>query len=152
MNSLRHLICGIDGSDPARRAAATALRLADRLGDRLVLVHVTPARPPMLAASLPVGAHSVGIADIHDLNRIEAEDAFASVEPDGRARSTVRSSGQTPHAKLNAGSRAPRQKIAVTGDGPIIPFFTRPHASAKRTWKLKARAADDPAFRLAARY
>ena len=82
MHSIRHLICGIDGSDPARRAAAITVRLADRLGDRLVLVHVTPARPPMLAASLPVGAHPVGIADSHDLNRIEAEDAFASVEPD----------------------------------------------------------------------
>jgi nucleotide-binding universal stress UspA family protein len=82
MNSIRHLICGIDGSDPARRAAATALRLADRLGDRLLLVHVTPARPPILPASVPVGAHPVGIADMHELNGIEADVAFESVEPD----------------------------------------------------------------------
>jgi nucleotide-binding universal stress UspA family protein len=82
MNSVRHLICGIDGSDPARRAAATALRLADRLGDRLVLVHVIPARPAMPAAAVPIGAHPVGIADMHEVNRIEAETAFASVDPD----------------------------------------------------------------------
>lgn len=82
MNSIRHLICGVDGSDPARRAAATALRLADRLGDRLVLVHVTPARPPMPAASVPVGAHPVEIADMDELNRLEADSAFQSVEPD----------------------------------------------------------------------
>jgi nucleotide-binding universal stress UspA family protein len=57
--SRRHLICGVDGSEPARRAAATALRLADRLGDRLVLVHVIPPRPPMSLATVPVGAHPV---------------------------------------------------------------------------------------------
>jgi nucleotide-binding universal stress UspA family protein len=53
MNSIRHLICGVDGSDPARRAAATALRLADRLGDRLALVHVIPARPPCRTRRFP---------------------------------------------------------------------------------------------------
>jgi nucleotide-binding universal stress UspA family protein len=82
MNSLRHLICGVDGSDPARRAAATALRLADRLGDRLVLVHVIPPRPPMSLAAAPVGPHPVEIADMHKVDRTEAEAAFESVEPD----------------------------------------------------------------------
>jgi nucleotide-binding universal stress UspA family protein len=82
MNSIRHLICGVDGSDAARRAASAALRLADRLGDRLVLVHVIPSRPPMPAAAVPIGAHPVGSADMHEVNRIEAETAFASVEQD----------------------------------------------------------------------
>ena len=82
MNSIRHLICGVDGSDPARRAATTALRLADRLGDRLALVHVIPRRPPMSLAAVPVGAHPVGITNMHELNRIEADAAFESVEPD----------------------------------------------------------------------
>jgi nucleotide-binding universal stress UspA family protein len=82
MNSIRHLICGVDGSHAARRAASTALRLADRLGDRLVLVHVIPSRPPMPAAAVPIGAHPVGSADMHEVNRIEAETAFASVEQD----------------------------------------------------------------------
>ena len=82
MSSIRHLICGVDGSDTARRAAATALRLADRLGDRLVLVHVIPARPAMAPATVPIGAHPVGLADMHEVNRIEAETGFASVETD----------------------------------------------------------------------
>ena len=82
MSSIRHLICGVDGSDTARRAAATALRLADRLGDRLVLVHVIPARPAMAPATVPIGAHPVGLADMHEVNRIEAETAFASVGTD----------------------------------------------------------------------
>jgi nucleotide-binding universal stress UspA family protein len=82
MNSIRHLICGIDGFGAARRAGFTALRLADRLGDRLVLVHVIPSRPPMADAAVPIGAHATGLADMHEVNRIEAETAFASVEQD----------------------------------------------------------------------
>jgi nucleotide-binding universal stress UspA family protein len=80
MSSTHHVICGVDGSHPSRRAAATALRLADRLGDRLVLVHVLPHRPPMTAAALPVGAHPVGTGDMRELDRSEAESAFASLE------------------------------------------------------------------------
>ena len=59
-------------------------------------------------------------------------------ESGSRARSTVRSSRETPHTKLKTGSRAPRQKIGVTSDARIISLFIRPRASAKRTDKLKA--------------
>src|SRR5215217_391880 len=38
----RRIVCGVDGSEQARHAASAALRLADRLGARLMLVHVTP--------------------------------------------------------------------------------------------------------------
>jgi nucleotide-binding universal stress UspA family protein len=84
MSSIRHVVCGVDGSEPARRAAVVALRLADRLGDRLVLMHVIAPRPAMPPASFPIGPHPVTSADMHELNRIEAERAFASVERDVR--------------------------------------------------------------------
>jgi nucleotide-binding universal stress UspA family protein len=80
MSSTHHVICGLDGSHASRRAAATALRLADGLGDRLVLVHVLPHRPSMTAAALPVGAHPVGTGDVRELDRSEAGSAFASLE------------------------------------------------------------------------
>ena len=38
----RRIVCGVDGSEQARHAASAALRLADRLGAQLTLVHVTP--------------------------------------------------------------------------------------------------------------
>jgi nucleotide-binding universal stress UspA family protein len=123
MNSLRHLICGIDGSEPARRAAATALRLADRLGDRLVLVHVIPARPPMSLAAVPVGPHPVGIADMHELNRIEAEAAFESVEPDVAPASADR--------VIEHGDAATRlSAVAAEKDARLIIVGTRGRGNA----------------------
>src|SRR5215217_4900116 len=66
--------------------------------------------------------------------------ASRTIESDSRARSTVRSSGETPHAKLKTGSQAPRQRGGVTGDAGIIAPFMRPRASAKRTDALNAEA------------
>ena len=43
-----------------------------------------------------------------------------TIESDSRARSTVRSSGEAPHARLKTGSQAPRQRGGVTGDARII--------------------------------
>src|SRR5439155_12817320 len=59
-----------------------------------------------------------------------------------RARSTLRSSGETPHTKLTAGSQAPRQRFGVTGDARIIALFTRSGASAKRTDELTGKFHD----------
>lgn len=42
------IVCGIDDSDGARRAAHVADELAQRLGGRLVLVHGTPVAPSVL--------------------------------------------------------------------------------------------------------
>jgi nucleotide-binding universal stress UspA family protein len=42
------IVCGIDGSDGARKAARVADDLAQRLGARLVLVHGTPIAPSVL--------------------------------------------------------------------------------------------------------
>lgn len=55
------IICGVDGSDESRAALRVAAELADRLGLRLVMAHVSapdvyasglePEAPPMAAAS-----------------------------------------------------------------------------------------------------
>ena len=51
----RRIVCGVDGSEQARHAASAALRLADRLGARLTLVHVTPTRTVVPVDSFPMG-------------------------------------------------------------------------------------------------
>jgi nucleotide-binding universal stress UspA family protein len=53
---MRSIVCGVDGSQEAAAALHEAIRLSERLGLRLVVVHVVaPARPaPMFgAAALP---------------------------------------------------------------------------------------------------
>ena len=49
----RRIVCGVDGSEQARHAASAALRLADRLGAQLTLVHVTPTRSMAPVDSFP---------------------------------------------------------------------------------------------------
>ena len=45
--SARRIVCGVDGSEQARHAASAALRLAERLGAPLTLVHVTRTVVPV---------------------------------------------------------------------------------------------------------
>src|SRR5918999_6338455 len=47
-------------------------------------------------------------------------------ESDSRARSTLRSSGETPHARLKTGSQAPRQNDRRHGRRPNHPPLSRP--------------------------
>jgi hypothetical protein len=53
--SARRIVCGVDGSEQARHAASAALRLANRLGARLTLVHVTPTRSMAPVDRFPYG-------------------------------------------------------------------------------------------------
>ena len=82
MNLNEPIICGVDGSPGSRRAATTASELAKQLRASLVLVHVVPPRPPMVLAAVPVGAHPVATAQMAELDKAEAEAAFASVADD----------------------------------------------------------------------
>jgi hypothetical protein len=70
-------------------------------------------------------------------------------ESDSRARSTIRSSGETPHAKLKTGSQAPRQELGVAGDHRIITHFHAPARvrQADRTLKAAARPAGSGPFK-----
>src|SRR5215217_1872460 len=63
-------------------------------------------------------------------------------ESDRRARSTLRSSGETPHARLKTGSQAPRQEDRRYGRRPHHPpLFQDPGGSAAALRELKAAAA-----------
>jgi hypothetical protein len=146
--SITHLL------DPVRGQPITQAEQAAHRGLKL--------RDVFLAAAVLVGdAHARGDLRLVDIQRRRALDdqlhlvsflaedmtpnrrpgALMTNESGGRARSTVRSSGETPHAKLKTGSRAPRQGGRRHGRRPESSLlFMRPRASAKRTWTLKAIA------------
>jgi nucleotide-binding universal stress UspA family protein len=78
----RHIVCGVDGSAQARDAAVTALRLADRLGERLMLVHVTPTQTLLPVDSVSPDTDPSTYVRSAELAYSEAEQAFDSLSPD----------------------------------------------------------------------
>jgi nucleotide-binding universal stress UspA family protein len=102
----RVVVCGVDDSPGARRAANSAAELADALRARLVLVTVVPplARPD---ANAPAGhaldgnEHPVGQALLHRLKRQEQrlQDACEHIEVGTPADALVRVA-ETCHAEL----------------------------------------------------
>ena len=86
----RRIVCGVDGSEEARHAASTALRLADRLGARLTLVHVTPTRTVVPVDSFPMGVDPSSYPHSKELAFSEAEAAFNSLSSDVAAASVER--------------------------------------------------------------
>ena len=78
----RRIVCGVDGSEQARHAASAALRLADRLGARLTLVHVTPTRTVVPIDSLPMGVDPSTYPHSSELAFSAAEAVFDSLSSD----------------------------------------------------------------------
>jgi nucleotide-binding universal stress UspA family protein len=76
------IVCGVDGSKQARHAASAALRLAERLGARLTLVHVTPTRSVTPVDSFPLGVDPSAYPRSSDLAFSEAEAAFDALSPE----------------------------------------------------------------------
>ena len=60
-------------------------------------------------------------------------------ESDSRARSTLRSSGETPHAKLKTGSQAPRQRDRRHGRRPNHPPLFKTPEGARQPLRELAR-------------
>ena len=74
------IIVGVDGSEPAQRAARRAFAMASRLGDSVSLVHVLP--PP------PIFSEPAVVLNIAELERRVYESGKAAldkVEAEGRA-------------------------------------------------------------------
>jgi nucleotide-binding universal stress UspA family protein len=74
------IIVGVDGSEPAQRAARRAFAMASRLGDSVTLVHVLP--PP------PIFSEPAVVLNIAELERRIYESgkaALEKVETEGRA-------------------------------------------------------------------
>jgi nucleotide-binding universal stress UspA family protein len=78
----RHIVCGVDGSAQARAAAITALRLADRLGERLMLVHVTPTQTLLPVDSVSPQTDPSTYVRSAELAYSEAQQAFDALSPD----------------------------------------------------------------------
>jgi nucleotide-binding universal stress UspA family protein len=118
MTTRATIICGVDGSPGARRAAVTARTLAEQLRCDLVLVHVVPPRPPMPLAAVPMAGHPVGTAQMVELDRLESDAAFASVA-DKSADSDAEQIVEHGHAadRLSA--------VADTRDARLIVVGTR---------------------------
>src|SRR3954451_19111671 len=76
------IVCGVDGSEQAGHAASAALRLADRLGAQLTLVHVTPTRSAAPVDRFPYGVDPGAVTRSTELAFSEAEDAFNSLSSD----------------------------------------------------------------------
>jgi nucleotide-binding universal stress UspA family protein len=76
------IVCGVDGSAHARHAAIAALTLAERLGTRLTLVHVAPARSLLPVASPRADVETSASARSADVAKSEADEAFASMSPE----------------------------------------------------------------------
>lgn len=84
------IVCGVDGSEQAGHAASAALRLADRLGARLTLVHVTPTRTVVPVDSFPLGVDPSTYPRSTELAFSEAEAAFNALSPEVTASSADR--------------------------------------------------------------
>ena len=76
------IVCGVDGSEHARHAAISALGLAERLGARLTLLHVTPTRTMVPVDSLPMPLDPSAYRRSAELAFSESEAAFDSLAPE----------------------------------------------------------------------
>jgi nucleotide-binding universal stress UspA family protein len=88
--SPRRIVCGVDGSEQARHAASAALRLADRLGARLTLVHVTPTRSAAPVDRFPFAVDPGAFRRSTELAFSEAESAFNALSSDIAAANVER--------------------------------------------------------------
>ena len=86
----RRIVCGVDGSEQARHAASAALRLAERLGAQLTLVHVTPTRTVVPIDSFPIGVDPSVYPRSRELAFSEAEAAFDALSADVAAAGAER--------------------------------------------------------------
>ena len=73
------IVCGVDGSEAGRHAAAAARALAENLRCELLVVHVVSPRPPMPVVTLPVVGRPVAAAQMAELDLLERDAAFDSV-------------------------------------------------------------------------
>jgi nucleotide-binding universal stress UspA family protein len=86
------ILVGVDGSEPAQRAARRAFSLASRLGDSITLVHVLP--PP------PIFSEPAVVLNIADLERRLYEAGKGALE---KLEAEARAAGVPVESKLLSG-------------------------------------------------
>ena len=74
------ILVGVDGSEPAQRAARRAFALASRLGDSVTLIHVLPP-PPIFSEPAVV----LNIAELERRLYESGKTALEKIEAEGRA-------------------------------------------------------------------
>jgi nucleotide-binding universal stress UspA family protein len=122
--STHRIICGVDGSEQARHAASAALRLANRLGARLTLVHVTPTRSMAPVDRFPYGVDPGAFRRSTELAFSEAEDAFDSLS------SEVAAAGLEREVRLGEPA-AVLAEVAADYDAELIIVGSR----GRGTWR-----------------
>lgn len=103
------ILVGVDGSEPAQRAARRAFALAPRLGDSVTLLHVLP--PP------PVFSEPAVVLNIAELERRVYESGKAALE---KLESEGRASGAQVESQLLSGPAA--EMIAVAAQSDDVDF------------------------------
>jgi nucleotide-binding universal stress UspA family protein len=102
------ILVGVDGSDPAQRAARRAFALATRLGDSVTLLHVLP--PPLISEPAVV-------LNVADLERHVYEAGKLLLE---KLAAEARSAGVQVETQLLSGPAA--EVIAATAQSDDVDF------------------------------
>jgi len=92
---MKRILVGVDGSDPARRAALRAVELAQKLGEGVSLVHVLP--PP------PVFSEPAVVLNVAELERRVYENGKAVLD---RLQAELARPGVTIETQLLSGPAA----------------------------------------------
>jgi nucleotide-binding universal stress UspA family protein len=103
------ILVGVDGSEPAQRAARRAFSLASRLGESVTLVHVLP--PP------PIFSEPAVVLNIADLERRLYEGGKAALE---KVEAEARAAGVQVETQLLSGP-AP-ELIAEAAEADDVDF------------------------------
>jgi nucleotide-binding universal stress UspA family protein len=103
------IIVGVDGSEPAQRAARRAFAMASRLGDSVTLVHVLP--PP------PIFSEPAVVLNIAELERRIYESGKAALE---KVETEGRAAGVQVDSQLLSGPAA--EVIAEAAKGEDVDF------------------------------
>lgn len=103
------ILVGVDGSEPAQRAARRAFSLASRLGESVTLVHVLP--PP------PIFSEPAVVLNIADLERRLYEAGKGALE---KMEAEARAAGVQAEAQLLSGP-AP-EMIAEAAEADDVDF------------------------------
>jgi nucleotide-binding universal stress UspA family protein len=154
---MRSIVCGVDGSREANAALYEAIRLSERLGVRLIVVHVVaPARPapmfgavalPSLGDELASGERLVerllDAAGVVDAERrvvygYPAERLAAIAEEEQADFVVVGSRGRGPFRSVLLGSVS--VELCTTAGRPVVVVPAAPAAgrvsSSRRGWRV----------------
>src|SRR5262245_41359949 len=117
----RTIVCGVDSSEAASAVAGTARWLADGLGARLTLLHVTeepPAETEQLLTAIRAGVRLDADDDVRQVEGDPADRLLDSVVQDGAELLVVGSRGRGSIRSALFGSVS--RKLATDASCPVV--------------------------------